>query len=53
VSTRSGYARFAAAGKSPFGFATSAFNYGHMNEAGHALVSEVVGEEMRRVSALF
>jgi hypothetical protein len=52
VSTRVGYPRFASEGRAPFGFATSAFNEGHMNEAGHALLAEVVARELQRVHAL-
>jgi hypothetical protein len=52
VSTRTGYQRFADEGRSPFGFSTSSFNEGHMNEAGHALLAEVVAQELRRLHAL-
>ncbi len=52
VSTRAGYARFSEEGRAPFGFETSQFNVGHMNEAGHALLARVVAEELQRLHAL-
>jgi len=52
TSTRGGYERFAREGRSPFGFATSAFNEGHLNVAGHALLADVIAEELRRLHAL-
>jgi hypothetical protein len=51
VSTRSGYAQFAREGRAPFGFATSSFNAGHMNEAGHALLARVLEQEIEKLHA--
>lgn len=52
TSTRSGYRRFATVGRAPFGFATSAFNEGHLNAEGHALLGAVIAEELRRIHAV-
>jgi hypothetical protein len=52
VSTRVGYRRFSETGRAPFGFATSSFNEGHLNAAGHALLARVIAEELRRLHAL-
>lgn len=52
VSTRAGYPRFSDEGLAPFGFATSQFDVGHMNDAGHALLAHVVAEELQRLHAI-
>lgn len=52
TSTRSGYRQFAHEGRSPFGFATSSFNEGHLNAAGHALLAQVIEAELRHLDAV-
>ena len=52
VSTRVGYRRFSETGRAPFGFTTSAFNEGHLNAAGHALLARVIAGELQRLHAL-
>lgn len=51
VSTRVGYSALTAAGLSPFGFANTAFNSGHLNATGHALVARLLSRELERLAA--
>ena len=52
TTTRDGYAELAAQGRAPYGFPTSEFDWGHMNEIGHALLARVVAAELQRRHAL-
>ncbi len=51
ASLRDAFPDFAATRTSPYGFPNSAFNSGHMNEAGHAAAAAVLETELRRVLA--
>jgi hypothetical protein len=51
ASLRDAFPAFAAARTAPYGFPNSAFNSGHMNDAGHAAAAAVLETELRRVLA--
>jgi hypothetical protein len=48
---RDRFADFATTRTSPYGFANSSFNAGHMNDAGHAATAAVLAEELERLRA--
>jgi lysophospholipase L1-like esterase len=52
VNLRESFADFAARHASPYGFANSRFNAGHMNDAGHAAAAELLRRELERLAAL-
>jgi hypothetical protein len=52
VNLRESFADFAAHHASPYGFANSRFNAGHMNDAGHAAAAELLRRELERLAAL-
>lgn len=47
VSARASYARLAAEGKAPYGFANSAYNEGHLNRDGHGAIAEALAGHFR------
>ncbi len=49
VNLRRAYPAFAAEGRSPFGFANSSFNAGHMNAEGHAAAARALHTELTRL----
>jgi lysophospholipase L1-like esterase len=49
VNLRAGYTWFAVRHLSPFGFANSSFNVGHMNVLGHRLAARLLAKELRRL----
>jgi lysophospholipase L1-like esterase len=52
VNLRESFAAFAARDASPYGFANSRFNAGHMNDAGHAAAAELLRRELERLATL-
>lgn len=51
VSLRGSFESFAAAGRSPYGFAGTAYNEGHMNAAGHRAAATAVAAEVQRLES--
>lgn len=52
VNLRAAFPAFVARHASPYGFANSAFNWGHMNDDGHAAAAELLRDEITRLAAL-
>ncbi len=50
VSVRDGYRDLIAAGLSPYGFANTGFNTGHLNATGHALLARLLRPELERIA---
>jgi hypothetical protein len=48
---RDAFPAFAARFEAPYGFPNSAWNYGHMNEAGHAAAAALLDAELARLRA--
>jgi hypothetical protein len=48
ANTRAEYGSLPARGVAPFGFPNTKFNFGHMNEIGHAIAGRVLAAELAR-----
>lgn len=50
--TKDGYEALAARGVAPYGFPSTAFNWGHLNAEGHEIAARMLAAEIRRLHAV-